>query len=66
MFAEGKGVENSEGIAFGLYVIRKICGAGDQRGCFGMGTLYERGRGIKKDGDKAVDLYQQSLRFWLS
>ena len=54
----GLGVDNSAPLAFAMY--NTLCSAGDQRGCYGVASLYELGRGVERDLDTAQTLYQQA------
>lgn len=36
---------------------QKACDGGDSRGCFGLGTIYEFGKGAKQDKRKAKEYY---------
>ena len=58
MYAAGLGVDNSAPLAFAMY--NTLCSAGDQRGCYGVASLYELGRGVERDLDTAQTLYQQA------
>jgi len=42
----------------GLY--QSVCDSGDQRGCYGLGTLYERGSGVSASAEKAAQYYNDS------
>jgi uncharacterized protein len=40
--------------------LEKGCGGGDPQGCHELGVLYEYGRGVGKDGEKAKVLYAKA------
>ena len=39
---------------------KKACDGGDVKGCFNLGTLYEKGEGVEKDFSKAIQLYKKA------
>jgi hypothetical protein len=39
---------------------QQACDAGDAKGCFGVGVMYEDGKGVTKDTKRAVELYTRA------
>jgi hypothetical protein len=39
---------------------QQACDAGEAKGCFGVGVMYEDGKGVTKDAKRAVDLYSRA------
>jgi hypothetical protein len=39
---------------------QQACDAGDPKGCFGVGVMYEDGKGVTKSVKRAVDLYKRA------
>ena len=39
---------------------QQACDAGEPKGCFGVGSMYEDGKGVEKNVKRAVDLYKRA------
>ena len=43
-----------------LKFFQKACGLNDGGGCFNLGLMYEKGKGVKQDDFKAFKIFQKA------
>ena len=46
--------------AFNLENNKKMCDAGDAKGCYNLGWIYSKGLNVKQDYHKAAKFYSES------
>jgi uncharacterized protein len=61
-YQEGKTAFEHKNYSEAVVAFTKACGSGNSKGCFTLGTMYEKGEGVGENKYKAAALYTQACR----
>ena len=63
-FKKSKPVEAKKYYLKGSTILQKMCANDNPDACFSLAGIYTRGKGVKKDNEKARSLYNKTIKLF--